>query len=233
MVSGTHMAEVAALVGDPTRASMLAIMMDGRAHTASELAAAADISAATASGHLGKLLGQRLVAVAARGRYRYYRLASLDVARMLEGIMVVSAEPRSSRHAVSRVPAELQEARTCYDHVAGRLGVAIADTLIGPETLLSSQGECELTERGRMLLAKLNVNLDAIRGRSRRILCRPCLDWSERRPHLAGIVGTAVLERLLELGWIKRVGVSRELRISPAGTRELWRYFHYKRRDVG
>jgi DNA-binding transcriptional ArsR family regulator len=230
VVCGTQMAEVAALIGDPTRASMLAVMMDGRAHTASELAAAADISAATASGHLGKLLVQHLLSVAAQGRHRYYRLASTDVARMLEGIMVVGAEPIPRTQTASRVPAELQEARTCYDHVAGRLGVAMAETLVCPEALRFSDGECELTHRGRTLLAKLDVNLDVICGRSRRLLCRPCLDWSERRPHLAGILGTVLLERLLELGWAERVGASRELRTSSVGARELFRHFGYRRR---
>jgi DNA-binding transcriptional ArsR family regulator len=230
VVCETQMAEAAALVGDSSRASMLALMMDGRAHTAGELAAAADISAATASGHLSKLLGHRLLSVAAQGRHRYYRLASTDVARMLEGIMVMSTQPISRKRTTSRVPAELQEARTCYDHVAGRLGVAIADTLVRPEALRFADGECELTDRGRLLLAKLDINLDEIRGRSRRLLCRPCLDWSERRPHLAGILGTAFFERLLELGWVKRVGESRELRTSPVGARELFRHFGYKRR---
>jgi DNA-binding transcriptional ArsR family regulator len=223
------MAEVAALVGDPSRASMLAVMMDGRAHTAGELAAAADISAATASGHLGKLLRQHLLSVAAQGRHRYYRLASTEVARMLEGIMVLSAERMPQRHAVPRVPVELQEARTCYDHVAGRLGVAVADTLVDPEALRFSDSECELTDRGRTLLAKLDIDLDEIRGRSRRLLCRPCLDWSERRPHLAGILGAAFFERLLELGWVARVGEGRELRISRVGTQELFRHFGYQR----
>jgi DNA-binding transcriptional ArsR family regulator len=228
-MTNSHVAAVAALVGDPGRACMLTAMMDGRAHTAGELAAVAGVAAATASGHLAKLLDRQLVVVVATGRHRYYRLTSADVARMLEGIMVVAEMPKLRPRAIPGVPEELREARTCYDHIAGRLGVAIADTLTcGPE-LRVSNGECALTDHGRAHLTKLGIDLANIQHRSRRLLCRPCLDWSERRPHLAGALGTALLERLLSLGWIKRVERSRELRISAGGTTKLVRHFGYSR----
>ena len=229
MVAGTGMAEVAALVGDPGRAAMLAMMMDGRAHTAGELAAAAGVTAATASGHLAKLRVGYLVDVATQGRHCYYRLASREVARMLEGIMIVTAEPAPRARATPRVPDELREARTCYDHLAGRLGVAIADTLVRAGAVRLVDGSGDVTAHGHALLATLDIDLDAMGGSSRRLLCRPCLDWSERRPHLAGMIGTAMLERLLALGWIERTASTRAIRITARGRPELLARFGYGR----
>jgi DNA-binding transcriptional ArsR family regulator len=229
LTPGARLASVAALVGDPGRASMLAAMMDGRAHTAGELAAAAGVTAATASGHLGKLLERRLVVVAAAGRHRYYRLASAEVARMLEGIMVVCETPTLLLNVNSRVPDALREARTCYDHIAGRLGVAIACSLTSQPGVWPSESECELTDHGRELLSDLEIDLVDLGRQTRRVLCRPCLDWSERRPHLAGALGAALLERILSLRWIKRVDRSRELRATGTGTREFFSRFGYSR----
>ena len=229
MVAGTQMAEVAALVGDPGRASMLAVMMDSRAHTATELSTAAGVTASTASGHLAKLLDGRLVDVATQGRHRYYRLASEGVARMLEGIMVVTAEPAPRARATPRVPDELRDARTCYDHLAGRLGVAIADRLVRDEAVRFSDGSGEVTDRGRELLAGLGIDLTTMRGSSKRLLCRPCLDWSERRPHLAGVLGSAILDRLLVLKWIEQRQGSRAVAITPSGARPILRHFDFER----
>lgn len=229
MDAGSRVARVAAMIGEPGRAAMLAALMDGRAHTAGELAAAAGVSAATASEHLGKLLDRRLVAVAASGRHRYYRLASGEIARMLESIMVVADGPVPGVQPASRVPAELREARTCYDHIAGRLGVAINEALTGGAEGHSSNGESRLTARGLAVLTDLGINPAEIRERSRRAFFRPCLDWSERRPHLAGALGAEILDRLLSLGWIKRVRGSRELRATSAGARQLHRHFGFTR----
>jgi DNA-binding transcriptional ArsR family regulator len=218
MIAAVNIAEVAALVGDPSRANMLAAMFDGRALTAGELAAIAGVSAATASGHLAKLVQGRLVSVAVQGRHRYFRLASSEVARMLEQIAVVAAEAPARPRATPRVPANLREARTCYDHVAGRLGVAIADGLTARGAIILTADAGEVTEAGRALLDGLGVRLAAQPG-SRRLLCRPCLDWSERRPHLAGVVGAAILDRTLELGWVRRSSERRALVITPTGRR--------------
>ena len=221
------MAEIAALIGDPARANMLAAMLDGRAHAAGELAASAGIAAPTASGHLGKLLEGGLIEVAAQGRHRYYRLASVDVARTLEGIMTLSAEPAPRGRATPRIPPALREARTCYDHLAGRLGVAIADALIADETIVFDDGAAAVTEKGRVRLAQLGLDLGRPCGRSRRPLCRLCLDWSERRPHLAGMIGLALLEQLMALHWIRRKPESRAISITPLGRQELERTFGF------
>jgi DNA-binding transcriptional ArsR family regulator len=226
------MAEVAALVGDPGRASMLEVMMDGRAHTAGELAAAAGVTAATASGHLAKLKHGGLAEVSVQGRHRYYRLASVEVARMLEGIMVVTAEPPVRARATPRVPAELRDARTCYDHLAGRLGVSIADTLLSDGAVRMVGDKAEVTERGRTLLAAMDIDLETLGGGGKRLMCRPCLDWSERRPHLAGVLGTALLGRFLALRWIDRMPGNRAVRVTTLGRTELYSRFGFRSAHV-
>jgi len=227
MVEGLPMAEVAALVGEPGRAAMLELMMDGRAHTAGELGTAAGVTAPTASGHLAKLLDRRLVEVTAQGRHRYYRLASVEVARMLESIMVVTGVPGLRANATLRIPTELCEARTCYDHLAGRLGVAIADAMMCGNSIPNSNDLAELSERGLALLAVLGIEADSFCGRGRRLLCRPCLDWSERRPHLSGALGATLLLRLIDVGWIERAG-RRAVRITTLGAEELRNHVSYR-----
>jgi DNA-binding transcriptional ArsR family regulator len=220
MPTAANMVEVAALVGDTARATMLAALMGGQSLTASELAYLARVSRATASGHLAKLTRARLVAVTSKRRFRYYRLASPLVAQMLEGIALVAAlevppryQPRSARDEALRL------ARTCYDHIAGRLGVAIADALAASGAIVLTPEGGEVTEPGARLLAAFGVEL-APPGR-RRIFCRPCLDWSERRYHVAGHVGAEICRRCFELGWIERQRDSRALRLTAAGAAGL------------
>jgi len=200
MTAGMDMAEIAALVGDPGRANMLAAMLDGRAHTATELARLAGIAAPTASGHLGKLQHGGLITVVSQGRHRYFRLASVEVARMLEGIMVVAVGKIDAHaRATPRVEPELRRARTCYDHIAGELGVAIADTLVKRGAVELFDDGAAITASGRAFLSAKGFEIESPQG-SRRPLCRPCLDWSERRPHLAGTLGAALLEAGLNKG---------------------------------
>jgi DNA-binding transcriptional ArsR family regulator len=213
MTAGMDMAEIAALVGDPGRANMLAAMLDGRAHTATELARLAGIAAPTASGHLGKLKHGGLITVVSQGRHRYFRLASVEVARMLEGIMVVAVgKVDTPRRATPRVDPELRRARTCYDHIAGELGVAIADALVKRGAVELSDDGAAVTPSGRAWLSDVGFALECPRG-GRRPLCRPCLDWSERRPHLAGTLGAAFLERSLSTGLLQRRQGSRALEL--------------------
>ncbi|HEX4240180.1 MAG TPA: winged helix-turn-helix domain-containing protein [Steroidobacteraceae bacterium] len=221
MKPGSSMAGIAALVGDPARASMLAALMDGRALTATELAAEAGVTPATASGHLGKLTGSRLVTPTAQGRHRYYRLASREVARMLEGIMVVAGEPLvRGRRTELRIDPDLRFARTCYDHLAGRLGVALTSSLVSRGAVELRDGAGQVTPSGERLLADFGIASESAL-RSRRMYCRPCLDWSERRTHLAGVLGAALLERLLELRWIERSAAGRAVKVTSAGRRGL------------
>jgi DNA-binding transcriptional ArsR family regulator len=220
MVSSMNIAEIGALVGDPGRANMLEAMFDGRALTAGELACIAGVSAATASGHLAKLVQGRLVSVESQGRHRYFRLASAEVAHMLETIGATVEAPPERRRATPRVPAHLREARACYDHLAGRLGVALADGLTARGAILLDGEGARVTEDGRALFDRLGVASEPQPG-SRRPVCRACLDWSERRPHLAGVVGQGLLDRSLDLGWVKRGRAPREIVITDAGRRRF------------
>ena len=216
MSNAPYIAEIAALAGDPARANMLSALMDGGRRSAGELAYAAHVTPQTASAHLAKLVGAGLLADERQGRSRYFRLASPAVARMLEEIMAV-AVARSSRYRPPWMRDErLRSARTCYDHLAGRLGVALADSLAGRGHVVLDEDGGEVTETGARFLDELGVDLAGAAGRRRRF-CRPCLDWSERRAHLGGAVGAALARRCFALGWIERVRDSRAVAITPTG----------------
>jgi DNA-binding transcriptional ArsR family regulator len=228
MTTGSNMAAVGRLIGDPARGNMLDAMMDGRAHSAGELAVVAGVSPATASGHLRQLLDGHLVAVAVQGRHRYYRLASPAVARMLEGLMAITAPRPARSRATPHVPDALREARTCYDHLAGRLGIAITDRLEANGVVQIDSDGILVTDHGQTWLADHAFNVDAARGRSRRPVCRPCLDWTERRPHLAGALGAALLDGLIARGWIARAEGSRAIAVTRSGAPELLQLFGYE-----
>jgi DNA-binding transcriptional ArsR family regulator len=208
----TRMASVAALLGDPARANILTALMDGRALTAKELAFAAHVSPQTASGHLARLTEAHLLEVEKQGRHRYFRLASPLVGQMLESVMAV-AGPEPGPINRWRGGEALRMARTCYDHLAGRLGVALTDSLIEAGHITLSPDGGEVTECGHAFLAHFGAEPAA----GKRVFCRPCLDWSERRPHIAGRLGAALAMRCLELGWIQRQRDSRAVTITAAG----------------
>jgi DNA-binding transcriptional ArsR family regulator len=205
-------AATAALLGDPARANMLAALMDGRALTAKELAFAAHVTPQTASGHLGKLAEGGLLAADKQGRHRYYRLASPLVGQMLEGVMAVSG-PAPTRATTWRGGEALRTARTCYDHLAGRLGVALADALTERGHVALGADGGEVTVQGARFLDAFGASP----APGRRVFCRPCLDWSERRPHLAGRIGAALACRCFELGWIARQRDTRAVAITADG----------------
>jgi DNA-binding transcriptional ArsR family regulator len=228
MVSNALFAEIAALSGDLARATMLQALMDGRALTASELARAAGVTAQTASGHLGRMATAGLLAVTQQGRHRYHRLASPAVARMVEGIMQVAAEasagaaPHAGLKTGPRDPA-MRRARTCYDHFAGELGVALTDALAAAGHVELGSDAGELSEGGLAFLGDVGVEtgpiLAARTRRGGRMLCRPCLDWSERRPHLAGVVGAAICACAMAQGWTRRLEGTRAVQVTPLGAR--------------
>ncbi len=216
MGDSTRIAATAALLGDPARANILAALMDGRALTAKELAYAAHVTPQTASGHLAKLSDGGLLAVEKQGRHRYYRLASPLVGQMLEGVMAV-AGPEPPRSSTWRGGEALRMARTCYDHLAGRLGVALADALLARGHVALGSDGGEVTEAGQSFLNAFGASP----APGRRVFCRPCLDWSERRPHLAGRLGAALASRCFELGWVAQQRDTRALVIPEIG----WRGF--------
>lgn len=216
MSNSFSIAEVGALIGDPARANILNALMDGRAWTAKELAYMARITPQTASGHLAKLTQGRLLDVAKQGRHRYYRLAGPRVAQLLEAAGAVAADGPPRHRRPSRIDHELRRARTCYDHLAGQLGVALADALVERGHLQLEEEGGALTGSGITALTAFGIDVTAL-GTGKRIFCRPCLDWSERRPHVAGAIGAALADRAFALGWIARIRDSRAVAITPAG----------------
>ena len=220
MTADVRIAEIASLVGDPARANILAALMAGRALTATELSYAAGVSPQTTSGHLGKLSEGRLIACVKQGRHRYYRIATHRVAEMLEGIMAVVADAPPRHRSPSKLDDAMRVARTCYDHFAGKLGVGLTDALTAHDYLTLTDDGGEVTQSGVVFLEKFGIDLDVARSR-KRIFCRPCLDWTERRPHLGGSVGAVLAQRCFDLGWLERMRESRALTITRAGRRGL------------
>jgi DNA-binding transcriptional ArsR family regulator len=218
------MAEVAALVGDPARANMLVALLGGRALTATELAFSAGVSPQTTSGHLGKLSEARLLVMMKQGRHRYYRLAGPHVAQMLESIMNVALTGPPRYQPKSRLDDKMRHARTCYDHIAGVLGVSLADAMSARDFVVLGDEAGEVTALGMEFLGKLGVDLSTARSK-RRVFCRPCLDWTERRPHIGGVVGAALAQRCFDLKWVERVRDTRALIVTPAGQRGLLEHF--------
>jgi DNA-binding transcriptional ArsR family regulator len=225
MASHAMFAEIAALAGDPGRAGMLHALMDGRALTASELARVAGIAPQTASGHLTRMTSIGLLSVERQGRHRYHRLATPAVAHMLESIMQVASdlEPPRKRFTVGPRDVALRKARTCYDHLAGQLGVALADALVACGHAQFAGDAGIVTDSGLQFFGRIGIDVGAIPARrakgSARVLCRPCLDWSERRPHIAGALGAAICTHCFERGWIGRIAGTRAVTITPAGVR--------------
>lgn len=224
MIEGPYIAEAAALIGDPSRATMLSAMMDGRARTATELAYASGITPQTASGHLAKLAEARLIAVEKQGRHRYYRLANEHVAKVLESLAVLAVEGAPRHRPTGPRDDAMKLARTCYDHLAGRLGVALTNAMVEKGVLKEKQESFEITAKGRDDLSAFGLDLDAI-TKSRRAHASRCLDWSERTPHLGGALGAAILEQVEARNWISRKKGSRAVTVTPRGREELKKVF--------
>jgi DNA-binding transcriptional ArsR family regulator len=218
MISGSIIAEIAALAGDPARANILAALLDGRAMTATELAFAAHVTPQTASAHLAKLTEAGLITPTPSGRHRYFRLSSVKVAQMLETIGAVAIEGRPRFRPLTRQAAALRDARVCYDHLAGRLGVTVADAMARRGYIVIEDEGGHLTDAGARFLADLGIDL-YVAGKGRKRMCRACLDWTERRPHIGGAIGAALAGRWLEMGWIARAKDSRAVRLTEAGER--------------
>jgi DNA-binding transcriptional ArsR family regulator len=216
-----RLARIAALVADPSRARMLAFLLSGEYASAGELARTASVSAATASAHLVKLVDAGLIACEPRGRHRYFRLADADVAHALEALAMVAE--RSSHDRAWSAPARLRlrEARCCYGHLAGRRGVALFDHLRRNAWLVDAVDGYALTEAGVAGLATLGFDASALRAGASHRMAYPCLDWSERRDHLAGKLASGLLDHFMERGWLRRIGGERALELTPPGRQAL------------
>ncbi|MGY4831248.1 ArsR/SmtB family transcription factor [Sphaerotilaceae bacterium SBD11-9] len=206
------------MIGDPTRARMLAVLMGGGFVAAGELARAAGVTPQTASTHIAKLVESELVVARSQGRHRYFRLADADIAHALEALSLVAERNASADKWERGAYKPLKAARTCYGHLAGELGVQLFDGLLARGTLAPCEGHFAVTEQGRAQLGAIGLDLPAT---STRRVAYPCLDWSERRDHLAGSLAVALLEQAVANGWLLRTKDSRALTLTPSG-RKAW-----------
>ncbi|MEX0344716.1 MAG: ArsR/SmtB family transcription factor [Rhizobiaceae bacterium] len=219
MNDGPSIATVGALIGDHARASILCTLLDGQTRTATELSHRAGVSASTASAHLTKLVDGRLLAVEKQGRHRFYRLASAEIGQMLETMLAVS-DASIPTNKIERRNQELRAGRMCYDHIAGRLGVALTDSLIERNSVTITGKTIELTDSGKLFFRRLGIDVEAVRKR-RRKFADYCIDWSERRPHLSGALGEALATHCVKNKWIYRLPDTRAVRITPKGRQEM------------
>lgn len=216
MKDGPNIARVAALIGDPARADVLTALLADRALTATELADIAGVTRQTISAHLARLLDAGLVAVEAQGRHRYFRLAGHDIAMLLESLMGVAFRTGAVRLRPGPREPALRKARVCYDHLAGELGVFAYDALLARQALVPGAEGLYLTNAGAAWFTSFGVDPARAAGQ-RRAFCRPCLDWGERRHHLGGALGAALLERVFEQRWASRAPDSRVVVFTPRG----------------
>jgi DNA-binding transcriptional ArsR family regulator len=216
MKDGPNIVRIAALIGDRARADALTALMTDHALTATELAAIAGVTKQTMSAHLSKLLDAGLVDVDQQGRHRYFRLSNEDVAKLLESLMGVAYRTGAVRLVSSPRDPALRKARSCYDHLAGEVAVSIYQALLKNNVLEVSKKKLRLTDAGVGWFADLGIDATAFESKQR-AACRRCMDWSERRHHLAGPLGTAMLSRFCELKWLSRSKRSRVVRLTPLG----------------
>ncbi|MEQ8828867.1 MAG: winged helix-turn-helix domain-containing protein [Alphaproteobacteria bacterium] len=216
MKEGPDIALIASLIGDPARANMLTAMMDGKAYTATELAAEAGITQQTASTHLKKLETGGLILQRKQGRHRYFALSDDQVGNLLESMMGLAAARGHVRTRTGPKDPALRRARVCYDHMAGELAVSLLDSLIGRDLIVSEGEDLSLTDSGGAYFSRLGIDLDSL-NTSRRPVCKSCLDWSMRRSHLAGGLGKAVLDHTYAAGWARRVDGTRIVEFTRTG----------------
>ncbi|WP_312413079.1 winged helix-turn-helix domain-containing protein [Shinella sp.] len=224
MKEGPDISQIGALIGDPARANMLTALMGGQALTASELAGAAGVTLQTTSAHLAKLEAGGLIAQRKQGRHRYFALADDDAGRLLESIMGYAANRGHLRTRPGPKDPALRKARVCYNHLAGDYGVRLLDRLVAEGDVTLDGDDAALTPAGEMRMAALGIDMPALKAQ-RRPVCRTCLDWSERRSHLAGSLGEALLARFIANGWAKREKNSRAVRFTGEGEREFMALF--------
>ncbi|MBL4721105.1 MAG: winged helix-turn-helix transcriptional regulator [Alphaproteobacteria bacterium] len=216
MKDGPNIAMLGALIGDPARANMLTALMSGKALTASELAAEAGITLQTASAHLGKLQTGGLLHQRKQGRHRYFSLADEDVASVLESMMGFAEKKGHSRIRTGPKEPALRKARVCYNHLAGELGVQMFDSLTARDFLIEQDAALTLTDSGRQFFTDFGIDFEPLK-KSRRPLCKSCLDWSARRSHLAGSIGSALLASFYKRGWAARIEGARIVAFTKKG----------------
>jgi DNA-binding transcriptional ArsR family regulator len=217
----SHFSTIALLIGEPARATMLWKILEGGRHTATELAIAADLSAQNASMHLAKLVKAGLLSVVKRGRLRYYHFANPNVAYVMESIANLMPKDNLMPPDDASNSSRIKYCRTCYDHLAGKVGVAITDRLLSKKIIEVKNQDFAISNNGIKWFDHLDISIPEL-NESKRVLARKCLDWSEKRPHIAGAVGAALANKLFDLKWLQRVKNSRIVSITPLGQKKIY-----------
>lgn len=220
----TNFQYIASLIGDPTRSLIMWTLLDGRALTATELAIAADTSAQNMSMHLNKLVTASLLKVESQGRHRYYTYSRKEIAYAIEAMASLVPLPEKTAGIADNNPA-IKHCRSCYDHLAGRVGVLITESLLKQKIIIASENNFTLSKKGEQWLADFDIEVDELKN-LRRSFIRPCLDWSERKPHIAGSIAAALLNTMLQQDWMRRAKNSRALLITAKGQKKLREHFN-------
>lgn len=216
--------QVASLIGDPARAKMLWALLDGKAYTATELAMNADISPQNASMHLNKLLQADLLRVETQGRHRYFTFSRQDVAYAIEALANLIPYSKHEKNADNETTSAIKYCRTCYDHLAGKVGVLITDSLLKQKLIIKNETDFDVTAKGIKWFAEIKINTDELKFQ-RRAFAKTCLDWSERRHHISGALGAALLDKMLAADWLRRTKNSRAMVITSKGQKALYEWF--------
>jgi DNA-binding transcriptional ArsR family regulator len=216
--------KTASLIGDPTRASILWTLLDGRAFTATELAVSANTSPQNISMHLGKLLEADLLCVEKQGRHKYYRFSNKEVAYAVEAMANLVPKPEVSLKNKSENYPPIKFCRTCYDHLAGKIGVALTDSLLEQKIIIEKNNAYEISPEGEKWFSRFGINIEESQ-KQKRIFLKPCLDWSERRNHIAGSIGALLLNKMIAEDWLRKTKDSRAMIITGKGEKELLKNF--------
>jgi len=215
--------QIASLIGDPTRAIIMWTLLDGKAFTATELAIAADTSPQNISMHLTKLVQADLLYVENQGRHRYYKFSRREVAYAIEALANLLPYTPSQKNIIEK-SSDIKYCRTCYDHLAGKLGVLITDSLVQQKIIVENKNNFEVHKKGQKWFSNLGIDIDNLK-QQRRLFVKPCLDWSERRHHIAGSLAASLLDKMLSSDWIRRTKNSRAVIITGKGQKKLYEYF--------
>ncbi|MDN3672074.1 winged helix-turn-helix domain-containing protein [Flavobacterium branchiarum] len=216
--------KIATLIGDPTRASIMWTLLDGKAFTATELAIVANTSPQNISMHLGKLLDANLLCVEKQGRHKYYRFSTKEIAYAIEGMANLIAKPLNSKMESIEKLSPIKHCRTCYDHLAGKIGVALTNSLLEQNIIIDTDTNFEVSLEGEKWFSDFGINLNEVK-KQRRLFLKPCLDWSERKNHMAGSLAASLLSKMLADDWLRKTANSRAIIITGKGEKELFRYF--------
>lgn len=226
MMNGSpNISELASLLADPARATILTSLMDGRFHTAGELALISQIKPQTASYHLAKLSKSGCVEMEKHGRFHYFQLANQEIAQLLESFLTLSLPVKVRTFKEDLQTKALCKARTCYDHLAGQLGVALTEAMVNDGVILKKDEHFEVTDKGQQFFSNLGLNLPVLR-KKRRSFSRACLDWSERKHHLAGTLGSALASHFFQMNWIVYLPSTRAVKITSIGEKSIQKYFN-------